>query len=370
MQFKRLLIEEESPEQFGYERIKYNLTESSTSDKSIADVGIIIDPNILLCYGDHFGKVELRKLIGEKYGLKADNILITTGACMALFVTYLTILKPGDEVIIIYPNYPANIEIPTSLGCHVNLYNLEFDKQYRLDVMGLIDMLRPGVKAVSITYPHNPTGTMITPDEILTLVTACESNGTYLIVDETYGDLTEGKRLPNICNSSEYGICIESLSKAIGVPGLRIGWVATSNEKLLQSIIAVKEQICICGSVIDEDCAYQVLLRNEELMHPIRQDLKEKFAVLCEIMGSQDLLEWVKPESGVVCFPRIRSDIELKTEEFYDVLNNKYGTFVGPGRWFSMSDRNFRVGYAWPDKAELRTGMLNILSAINDVRIK
>lgn len=368
MWFKRMLIEAESPEQYGYERIKYNLAESSTTDKTMADVGIRLDDSLLLCYGDHLGKPELRALIAERYGVADDDVIVTVGACMALFTIYAALLKPGDHVVIMHPNYPANIEIPRSLGCDVELYKLQLGESFRVNIDRLLAMLKPETKIVSVTFPHNPTGAMVSADELRRLAAACEQNQTVLLVDETYGDLTVGERLPHACNMTDYAICVESLSKAIGVPGVRTGWIVTRSERLKQLLVAAKEQICICGSVVDDECAYQVLRRNEELMAPIRRDIAEKFAIVCEEMEKQDVLEWVRPVGGVICFPHIKDEIELDVNEFYQVANNKYGVFVGPGHWFDMDDRYFRLGYGWPDKEQLRIGIRCLVAAINDVR--
>ena len=368
MKFKRMLIEKESPEEFGYGRIKYNLTESSTTDKTLGDMGVKISDDLLLCYGDHLGKPELRELIGRSYGCSADEVMLTVGACMALFIVYSTLLERDDHVILMHPNYPANIEIPRSLGCNPELYRLNYEDGFKMDVDKLINMIRPGTRLVNITYPHNPTGTMTDEASIRRLIRACEDAGCFLMVDETYGDLTVGGRLPHVSSLSSWGICIESLSKAVGVPGIRAGWIVTKNRELFAKMLAVKEQICICTSILDEECAYQVLSRREELMKDIRADISVKFKILCEYMESQSCLDWVKPAGGVVCFPRIKPEIALDTAEFYDVLNNRYGTFVGPGRWFDMDDRFFRVGYAWPGQDELRQGLLNISRAVADVR--
>ena len=368
MWFKRMLIEKESPEQFGYERIKYNLTESSTADKSLADLGIKLDENLLLCYGDHLGKPELRELIARRYDSAAEDVIVTTGSCMALFIVYSALLKPKDHVLVMHPNYPANIEIPRSLGCDVELYKLQFDENFRFNISKILSHLRSDTKLVNITYPHNPTGAMLTENDMYELAQACEDKGIYLMVDETYGDLTRGPRLPHVCNLTSYGICVESLSKAIGAPGIRSGWIVTRNPGLQEMLVTAKEQVCICGSVVDEECACQILRRNDELMAPIREDIEEKFAIVCGAMDNQDVLEWVKPEGGVVFFPRIKEDIEVDTDEFYRVLNDKYGVFVGPGRWFDIDDRYFRVGYGWPDKEQLRAGLLGLSAAVREVR--
>lgn len=367
MKFKRMLIEKESPEQFGYEKIKYNLTESSTSNKSMKDLGISLDSGMLLCYGDHYGNRALRELIAARYESGADDVIVATGACMALFLTFATILSPGDHAIVMHTNYPANCEVPLSLNTKCETYELTYENGYKMDVDKLIGMMRPDTKLVSITYPHNPTGTMPDYGDVRKLMEACEKNGTYLLVDETYGDLTIGERMPHVSHLSKYGICVESLSKAIGAPGIRVGWIVTENKELADRIIATKEQVCICGSVVDDECARQILSRNEEIMEPIRRDIREKFEILCEIMDNQDVLNWVKPSGGVVCFPHIKPEIEIDTDEFYRVLNEKYGTYVGPGHWFGVDDRHFRVGYAWPVKEELRKGLEGIISAVKEV---
>lgn len=368
MQFARMKIEQESPEQFGYERIKYNLTESSTTDKTLADVGVEIGGDTVLCYGDHMGKPELRALIAEQYGASPENVMVGVGACMSLFMVYSALLMPGDHIVVMHPNYPANIEIPRSLGCDVECCELHFEENFQLDVDRMISMIRPDTKIVSVTYPHNPTGSIIGEADLRRLMAACEDKGCYLLVDETYGDLTNGPRLPHVSNMSPYGICIESLSKAIGIPGIRIGWVVSKNRTFFDKLLATKEQICICGSILDEECAHRVLSKRDELMRGIRKDIDEKFAILCGEMETQNVIDWVRPQGGVVCFPRIKPEIELDTSAFYDVLNNRYGVFVGPGRWFDMDDRYFRIGYAWPEKEELRQGLRNLFKAVEDVR--
>ena len=103
-------------------------------------------------------------------------------------------------------------------------------------------------------------------------------------------------------------------------------------------------------------------------MAPIREDVAEKFAILETFMKNQNVFDWVKPTGGVVCFPSIKPDIKLDVEEFYDVLNNKYGVYVGPGHWFEMNDRHFRLGYAWPTKEELEEGLVYLAQAVEDVR--
>jgi aspartate/methionine/tyrosine aminotransferase len=368
MWFNRMLIEKESPEEFGYDKIKYNFTESSTTDKTMADVGIKISDDLLLCYGDHLGKFELREKIGEDYGLKPKNVMVTVGACMGLFTIYSTLLVPGDHVVLMSPNYPANIEVPRSLGCKVDLLELKFEDDFKIDLEKLASLIKPETKIVNITYPHNPSGAMVDEETLKAAIELCEQKGCLILVDETYGDLVQGNRIPRAASLSKNAISIESLSKAMGIPGIRTGWVVSQDMELLERFVAAKEQICICGSAIDEDCAYQVISNKKSIMKGIYADVKEKFEIVADFMEKQDCLEWVKPAGGVVCFPRIRTDIELDTKEFYEILNNKYGVFVGPGRWFDLDDRYFRLGYAWPTKEELIVGLPLICQAVKEAQ--
>ena len=368
MRFERMKIEEESPEEYGYGKIKYNLTESSTSDKTMKDVGISLSEDLLLCYGEHSGNAMLREELAKDYHVDPDHVIVTVGACMAVFVIYSTLLNAGDHIVVMHPNYPADIEIARSLGCKMDFYHLRKENGYRFDIEELTGMLTEETKFVSITYPNNPTGSLISEADLRKIIQICEEKKIYILVDETYGELVTGPRLPRAASLSSYAISVESLSKAIGIPGIRTGWIVNSDDILVKRLLAAKEQICICGSVIDEECARQVVMRRQEILKPIKEDVALKFGILEAFMEQQDVLDWVKPSGGVVCFPSIKAEIELDTEEFYKVLNDKYGVFVGPGHWFEEDDRHFRVGYAWPSKEELETGLKYLVQAVKDVR--
>lgn len=371
MWFKRMVMEKESPEEWGYEKIKFNLTESSVTDCDIGQLDIKINNNLLLCYGDHSGMPELRELIVREYdGVCADQVLISTGACMALFIVYATLLKPQDHVVIIHPNYASNIEVPRSLGCNVDLLRLHFEDNFRINLDELKKLITPKTRLVNITYPHNPTGTMISESTLRDIIKLVEENDCYLLVDETYRELTFGEKLPTAASLSPRAISVESVSKTYGIPGVRTGWLVTKDRKLKEAFLATKEQICICGSIVDENITYQVLKKKDMLLANFQQRNKKRFKIIERWINSQDDVEWVTPQGGVVCFPRIKPEISIDTASFYRILNEKYGTFIGPGHWFEMDDRYFRIGYGWPSEENLTEGLRNITKAIWDSKIK
>lgn len=368
MWFKRMLIEKESPEEYGYEKIKYNLSESSVTDCNLDELDVNLG-NLSIAYGNHSGEPELRELIAQEYrGLSADQVLVTSGAAAALFIVAVSLLKPGDHVIVAHPNYASNIEVPRSLSCKVDLLNLRFEESFKPNFDELENLITPQTKMVSLTYPHNPTGTMISEQTLGKIIRLVESYNCHLLFDETYREMTFDHRLPTAASLSPKAISVESLSKSYGLPGIRIGWLATKDKSLKEFFLAAKEQVSICNSVVDEKIALSVLRRKDRFMDNIKQHIQTKFKIITAWMNTQTDLEWTQPEGGVVCFPKIKSSININLKDFYRILNQKYETFVGPGHWFEMDDRYFRIGYGWPSEEDLEAGLKNITRAFQDIK--
>lgn len=364
MRYRRMPIEIESPEQLGYGNIACNLAESSVTDALLTDLNLNLG-GLVLAYGDHFGKPELRDLIASASGgLNRDDILLTVGAAGALFIVATSLLNAGDRVLVVYPNYATNIETPRALGCQMDYVRLTFENEFRISVDEIAERITPETKLVSVTCPHNPTGSMMSEDELRRLVNVVEAKGCHLLVDETYREMSFGGVLPVAASLSQQVISVTSLSKTYGLPGIRLGWITCRDQGLMETFLAAKEQIFISNSVVDEEIAYQFLSRKQEHLARIRQHIDTNFGVLKRWMAEQQDIEWIEPSGGVVCFPRIKPDSEVDVEKFYRVLNAVYKTFTGPGHWFEADRRHMRVGYGWPDKAQLEAGLHNISQAL------
>lgn len=364
MRYRRMPIEVESPEQLGYSTIQYNLAESSITDARLGDLNLRLD-DLILAYSDHLGKPELRALLAGS-GLKPDHVMLTVGAAAALFIVATSLLQPGDHMIVIYPNYATNIETPRQIGANYEWFPLQFDQGYEIDVDELAARIRPQTRYVSITVPHNPTGAVISEPQLRRLIALVEARGCRLLVDETYREMAYASVLPPAASLSPSVISVSSLSKTYGLPGIRLGWLMTLDADLMQTFLAAKEQIFISGSVLDEEVAYQVLLKRDTHLSRIRADIARKRAIVQEWMAEEPLMEWVEPQGGVVCFPRIKPDLALDVDRFYATLNGKYKTMVGPGHWFEQDRRHMRVGFGWPDDDQLRGGLENISHALRE----
>ena len=359
-------IEIESPEQLGYDTIAYNLSESSVADRRLADLGLDLDlDELLLCYGDHLGDPALREVVAAGAdGVAADDVLVTPGAAAALFCTATSLLEPGDHIVVVRTNYATNLETPRAIGAHVDIVDLEFDDRWQLDVERLAAQVRPGTtRLISITCPHNPTGSLLPESSLRAIVDLAERSGAFLLVDETYRDLTHGTPLPMAASLSTRAISVSSMSKAYGVPGLRVGWAVCRDAVMAETLLAAKEQMLICGPTLDEAIAGRVLAARERILPPILDDVRSRLALVREWMAAQTVFEWIEPCGGVVGLVRVRPDVEIDTKSFYDLLLAEHGTYVGPGHWFEVDDRSFRLGYGWPTVAELREGLSGLSSA-------
>ncbi|MDA7965463.1 aminotransferase class I/II-fold pyridoxal phosphate-dependent enzyme [Ruegeria sp.] len=366
MRYARMPIEIESPEQMGYDLIRYNLSESSVADRPLSDFDIQLD-DTLLCYGDHLGDPELRNLIaGDTPGLTADHVLATTGAAGALFIIATSLLSKDDHLVVVRPNYATNIETPRAIGCGISYVDLEFDRGYALDLAQVEAAIRPNTRYVSVTSPHNPTGVVIPDDQMQALVALTQKHGVLLLVDETYREMRFGD-IPQVAAShGDHVISVSSLSKTYGIPGIRTGWLITQNPVLMELFLAAKEQIGIAGSVVDEKIAVAALRQRETWRVENQARINAGFAIVKEWIETEPLIDWVEPAGSCICFPRISADAGIDPEAFYEVLFESYGTYVGPGHWFEQSDMQFRIGYTWPTQDALRKGLAGISAALRD----
>jgi aspartate/methionine/tyrosine aminotransferase len=354
-------IEVESPEELGYDTITNNLSESSVADRRLSDLGLDLDLDALvLCYGDHLGDPQLRQAIAATApGIEPEHVLITAGAAAALFAAATALLDRGDHALVVRTNYATNLETPRAIGADLEPVDLSWDRQWRLDVDDLAARIRPGAtRLISVTTPHNPTGTVLSEADLKRLVGLAEAADAVLLVDETYRDLTHtGDRTPLAASLSPNVISVSSMSKAYGLPGIRIGWAVCTDPQLREQLLAAKEQILICGSTIDEHIAGRVLADRSRVLGPILADVRERLAVVDEWMAGQGNFEWIRPSGGVVGLVRFRPEIDVDEAHFHHVLLAEHGTYVGPGHWFEVDDRHFRLGFGWPTHEELRAGL-------------
>jgi len=370
MRYRRMPIEVESPEELGYDTITNNLSESSVADRKLSDLGLDLDLDALvLCYGDHRGDPVLRRAIAAPApDIEPEHVIVTAGAAAALFCVATALLERGDHAVVVRTNYATNLETPRAIGADLDIVDLSFDRGWRLDVDEVAERIKYGTtRLISVTTPHNPTGTLLPAADLKRLVGLAEQADAVLLVDETYRDLTHtGDRTPLAASLSPNVVSVSSMSKSYGLPGIRIGWMVCTDPELREQLLAAKEQILICGSTIDEHIAGQVLSNRSRILGPILGDVRARLAIVDAWMSDQDTFEWIRPGGGVVGLVRFREHVEVDEVRFHERLLGMHGTYVGPGHWFEISDRSFRLGFGWPTHEELHAGLDALLAAAAD----
>ncbi len=365
MQYVRMPIEIESPEEMGYGNIKYNLAESSVRDINLRDVNVDLK-DVVLFYGEHKGITKLREAIREHSKIiTTDDVLVTTGAATALFIVSTTLLNPSDHLIVIRPNYGTNLETPRAFKCGISIIDLKFEENFEINIDDVRNAIQPNTKLISITNPHNPSGKLFSEKIIHELIQLAEEKNCRLLVDETYRDLNFQTELkPYAAELSDKVISVSSVSKSYGAPGVRIGWIINRDKKLMHDFLAAKEQITICNSVVDEEIAFALINSKQKWMKKQHAHIRSNFAYIKQWFAQQSFLEWVEPNAGVVCFPRLKAEYKIDTEKFYQSLFNDYSTIVGPGHWFEKEKTYMRIGFGYPLEDELKTGLNNLNECI------
>lgn len=367
MKFARMVMEAEAPNLVGYDTMRFNLSESSVRDRTLRELGIDLG-DLPLPYGHHFGDPRLRAVVAEQSGAPVgpDDVLVTAGAAGALFLVASSLLEREDRVVVGFPNYATNFETPLAIGTDVVLHEQRFDDGFRLDLDRLAEQVTPGTRFVSLTVPHNPSGTMIDEADLHRLVALVEERDTYLLFDETYRDMTYGTPLPVAATLSERVISIGSMSKSWGVPGIRIGWLVSRDRALVEQLVAGKEQIGITGSVVDEEIALRILEQRDTLAPRIHAEVLAGLAVLERWVAAEDRVEWVRPAGGVAALVRVRGASDERMRTFYDLAVRRHGVYVAPGYWFKLPLDQLRIGFGWSAPELVAEGLAAVSAALDD----
>ena len=280
---------------------RHNLAESTSIDLTL---GELVDQSNLesllelrLGYGTSKGNVTLRRLIADRVGVNPDNVLITQGAALSLFLSNFELCGTGDEIIVATPCFPPTIDSMRATGATILQYKLRFEEGYQIDETALISMLNPKVKLVSVASPQNPSGISIPQDTIIRLVEALQAKApeAFLVVDETYRDATyDGNAIPSVAAFSDRIITTSSVSKAHGAPGLRIGWLTTQSADLYERLTFAKLNTVISTSVVDEALTVILFNKLDVILADRQRSLSEALHLLNQwVSDHSHLIEWV-----------------------------------------------------------------------------
>lgn len=310
-----------------------------------------------------FGSDSLRTEIARRFdSISCDDLLCFAGAEEGIYVAMQVLLGRGDHCIVVTPNYQAAETLPASL-CEVSALPLRADDHWAFDLDRLRDTLRANTRMISINFPHNPTGKLISRQTLTELVEICDRRGIYLFSDEVYRGLEfdECSRLPNVADIYDRGLSLNVTSKALALPGLRVGWIACRERELLQDMERFKHYLSICNSTPSELLAEIALANADRIIAHNLQAIRRNLDLLSAFMSAHaEHFHWSMPDAGCIGFPEYTGPGGGK--QFVERARQDAGVFMLPGCVFRSE-----LGFEYPNHFRIsfgRDGVADSLAAL------
>ena len=346
----------------------YHMTASDIESMTVADLLALATPEdrnaldtLWLGYTETWGSRELRAEIARTYeAMTLENILCLAGAGEGLYAVAKVLLQAGDHVLVPTPNYQSAETVPLSV-CEVTGIPLRRtaplmgpEKQarggWRLDPEDVRAAIRPNTKLLSLNFPHNPTGMLMTREDLDAVIALCRHHGIYILCDEVYRgvELEPADQMPQIADVYERGISLNVISKAYGLPGLRIGWIASQDTSLLQKVERYKHYLSICNSAPSELLTLVALKARGSILARNHALLQENVMLLEQLFADfPGVVDWQRPQGGCVAFPRCTAP--EGGEEFCRKLIEESGVLLLPSSIYAseltdVPQDHFRIG--------------------------
>lgn len=337
---------------------RFNLAASDAESMAMTELLAMADEQdrtawheLRLNYTETFGAPALRQEIARGYEhVTPDDVLCFAGAEEGIFCAMSAVLDPDDHAIVVVPNYQSLEELPRSL-CDVTGVALDAAAGWALDVDEIRAAVRPNTRLIAVNFPHNPTGRVIPRDDFAALVELATANGIVLFSDEVYRGLERDatRRLPQAADVSPTAMSLGVMSKAYGLPGLRIGWIACRDQAMLRRMEHIKHYLSICNAGPSEVLALIALRSRERLLARTRAIIAANLEHLGAFFAERrDQFEWYVPDGGCIGYPRYLGDDGV--EEFCRAAVEDAGVLLLPASVYATSlaptpaDR-FRIGF-------------------------
>jgi len=336
---------------------RHHLTASDAQTLALSELVALAEPEdreawerLSLGYTRTAGDPGLRQAIAQTYErVEAEDIVCFAGAEEGLYLAMQVLLGAADHAVVATPNYQAAESVPLSI-CEVTGVALDPDDNWSFDLDAVGAAIRANTRVVSVCFPNNPTGKVIEESDFRRLAELCDERAVHLFSDEVYRGLERepARTLPQAADLSERALSLNVTSKALGLPGLRVGWIACRDRSVLAKLERAKHYTSICNAAPSEVLARIALKARERILERnraiIRANLPHFEAFFAQF---PELFEWRPPDGGCVCFPRYfgRDGVEA----FCAALVEEAGVVTLPASIFrseltpSPGDR-FRIG--------------------------
>ncbi|PYP88991.1 MAG: aspartate aminotransferase [Blastocatellia bacterium AA13] len=352
--------------------VKFNLSESGVHPVALGELvpsaaGREELLTLELGYGQSNGTADLRNTIAEMYqGADDSNVLVTTGTSEANFLATWSIVEPGDEVIMILPNYMQTWGVARGFGGQIKEVPLIEEMNWAPDLDEFESLLSSKTKLIIVCNPNNPTGAILTEAEMDRITEGARRVGAWLLADEVYrGAERERPITPSFWGRYEKVIVTAGLSKAYGLPGLRIGWIVGPSE-IVTKAWSYHDYTTIGPSALSDRLARVALApdNRRKLLARTREILNNNFPVLRKWVDSYGgMFSVVEPQAGAIAY--LRYDLDMESLDFVERLRDQKSVLLVPGEHFHMKNY-LRVGFG-SQPEHLREALELISSFVSDL---
>ena len=354
--------------------VEFNLSESGvrplTPRELIEDTdgldGLLDQP---LAYTQSNGTIDLRRAIASMYpNATIDHVEVTNGGSEANFITTFNLIEPGDEVVMLVPNYMQTWGLSRAFGGTIREWRLVEDREagrWRPDLDELNTLVTPRTKMIVICNPNNPTGARLTAADLDAVARAADKHGAWILSDEVYrGAELDGRFTDSMWGRSERVIVTSGLSKAYGLPGLRIGWIV-GPPKLIASLWSYHDYVTIAPAALSDRMARVALQpeRRARLFERTRNILRKNLPLMEEWLHDAGGFHWTRPEAGAIVY--VRYDYKINSTVLVNRLREEKSVLVVPGDHFGM-DGYLRLGFGEPPEYN-RAGLDRLKELLSSV---
>lgn len=350
--------------------VGFSLSESPRLGEFLAE----LDPDLSLDWnGRSFqGLPELRERILDQAGLRGlcatDDVLVTAGAAEANYLAIMQLVQPGDRLVIEQPGWPQAEVLGRAIGAEVVTLRRIEEEGWRLPLDRLAEAVVPGTRLVFLTNPNNPTGQLLSAEELQEVVEIARRAGAWLLVDEVYAGLEwDAPRAPSVAGLYERGITTGSVSKALGLQGLRTGWIVCRDPGLIRDAVILRENSSEIMNVLGEHVA-EIALRPERLgpaLAKARAEGRANLDRLNAFVAGTPGLSWQGPRAGLIGLARLPEG--LNGEDFARrLLAPPYRTFLLPGSAYG-EPRHIRLGVGGGAGTKLELGLERLGALLRDL---
>ncbi|GEM_PF-11498 len=343
----------------------YNLGETCIDSMTLGELIELSDQNPdkylvslkdkRMTYSHIYGSPELLDGIASLYkNIVPSQVIPAHGAVGANHQVIMSMIEPKDNMISVMPTYQQHYSIPESIGAEVRILQLTPENNFLPDLKLLKSLVDENTKMITINNPDNPTGSWIPDDVMMGIVEIARSVNAYILSDEVYRGISEdGSYMTSIADIYEKGISVGSMSKIFSLAGLRMGWIVSRSEEVIEACRKRRDYDTISCGVLDDLFASMALANKEMIFERNRKILIKNREILDQWVNETPEVSYIKPVAGTTALVYYKNDMPS-----YDLcvrLIKEKGVLFTPGSCFEM-EGSVRIGYAFDSKT-LREGL-------------